>query len=198
MLMAPPPTHALLPWLPGFPPWAFPTRVLLHIPSVHLSAVNSSPCPGIAPQSLNSSSQPLCHLGYVWQWQGLSDSHFISVSSVAQSCPTLCDPMDCNTPGLPVHNQLPEFIQTHVHWVSDAIQPSHPLPLVSGGELKQGSDPHIRGSESEEKHLRLKGKQLICGSLNGSRITADDDCSREIKRPLLPERKALLRLKVYS
>ena len=48
-------------------------------------------------------------------------------SSVAQSCPTLCGPMDCSTPGLPVHHQLPEFSQTHVHWVSDAIQPSHPL-----------------------------------------------------------------------
>ena len=53
-----------------------------------------------------------------------SDSQF---SSVAQSCPTLCDPMNCSTPGLPVHHQLPEFIQTHVLWVSDAIQPSHPL-----------------------------------------------------------------------
>ena len=47
-------------------------------------------------------------------------------SSVAQSRPTLCDPMDCSTPGLPVHHQLPEFTQTHVHWVDDAIQPSHP------------------------------------------------------------------------
>jgi len=46
---------------------------------------------------------------------------------VTKSCPTICDPMDCNTPGLPVHHQLPEFTQTHVHWVSDAIQPSHPL-----------------------------------------------------------------------
>ena len=51
----------------------------------------------------------------------------VQVSSVAQSCPTLCDPMNCSTPGLPVHHQLPEFIQIHVHWVSDAIQPSHPL-----------------------------------------------------------------------
>ena len=50
-----------------------------------------------------------------------------SVSSVAQSCPTVCNPMDCSTPGLPVHHQLPEFTQTHVHQVSDAIQPSHPL-----------------------------------------------------------------------
>ena len=57
------------------------------------------------------------------------ESHALSsvqFSSVAQSCPTLCDPMDCSTPGLPVHHQLPEFTQTHVHRVSDAIQPSHP------------------------------------------------------------------------
>ena len=45
----------------------------------------------------------------------------------AQSCLTLCDPMDRSTPGLPVRHQLPEFTQTHTHWVSDAIQPSHPL-----------------------------------------------------------------------
>ena len=50
-------------------------------------------------------------------------------SSVAQSCPTLCDPMNCSTPGLPVHHQLPEF--THIHWVGDAIQPSHPLSSPS-------------------------------------------------------------------
>ena len=50
-----------------------------------------------------------------------------SVSSVAQSCPTLSDPMNRRTPGLPVHHQLLEFTQTHVHRVSDAIQPSHPL-----------------------------------------------------------------------
>ena len=48
-------------------------------------------------------------------------------SSVAQSCPTLCDPMIHSTPGLPVHYQLPEFTQTHIHRVCDAIQPSHPL-----------------------------------------------------------------------
>ena len=48
-------------------------------------------------------------------------------SSVAQSCPTLCSPMDCSTPGFPVCQQLPELTQTHVRWVSDAIQPSHPL-----------------------------------------------------------------------
>ena len=50
----------------------------------------------------------------------------IQFSSVAQSCPTLCDPMNRSTPGLPVHHQLSEFTQTHVHQVNDAIQPSHP------------------------------------------------------------------------
>ena len=52
-------------------------------------------------------------------------------SSVAQSCPTLCDSMNRSTPGLPVHHQLPEFTQTHVHRVGDAIQPSHPLSSPS-------------------------------------------------------------------
>ena len=52
-------------------------------------------------------------------------------SSVAQSYPTLCDPMNRSTPGLPVHHQLPEFTQTHVHRVGDAIQPSHPLSSPS-------------------------------------------------------------------
>ena len=55
----------------------------------------------------------------------------VQFSSVAQSCPTLCDPMNRSTPGLPVHHQLPEFTQTHVHRVSDAIQPSHPLSSPS-------------------------------------------------------------------
>ena len=58
-------------------------------------------------------------------------SFFHQMRSVAQSCPTLCDPMNRSTPGLPVHHQLPEFTQTHVHQVSDAIQPSHPLSSPS-------------------------------------------------------------------
>ena len=53
------------------------------------------------------------------------------VSSVAQSCPTLCDPMDCSTPGFPGYHKLPEPTQTHVHRISDAIQPSHPLSSPS-------------------------------------------------------------------
>ena len=55
----------------------------------------------------------------------------VQFSSVAQSCPTLCDPMNHSMPSLPVHHQLPEFTQTYVHRVSDAIQPSHPLSSPS-------------------------------------------------------------------
>ena len=64
---------------------------------------------------------------------GSVESIFSSVrfSSVTQSCPTLCNPMNCSTTGLPVHHQLPEFTQTHVHQVSDTIQPSPPLSSPS-------------------------------------------------------------------
>ena len=67
---------------------------------------------------------------FIFQSQRCSFSYVswsVQFSSVAQSCPALCDPMGCSTPGFPVHHQLPELIQTHVHRVSDAIQPSHPL-----------------------------------------------------------------------
>ena len=77
----------------------------------------------------------------------------IQFSSVAQSCPTLCDPMNCNTPGLPVHHQLPESTQTHVHRVGDAIQPSHPLssPLASCPSIP----PSIRVFSNESTlHMR--------------------------------------------
>ena len=71
---------------------------------------------------------------------GKKDLHqFISVT---QSCPTLCDPMDCSMPGLPVHHQHPESTQTHAHWVSDATQRSHPLssPSPSAFNLSQHQD----------------------------------------------------------
>ena len=62
---------------------------------------------------------------------GPGDSTGLQVSSVQFSHSVVCDPMNCSTPGLPVHHQLPEFTQTHVHWVGDAIQPSHPLSSPS-------------------------------------------------------------------
>ena len=59
--------------------------------------------------------------------EGWVQSLSVLFSSVTQSCPTLCDPMDCSRPGFPVHHQLPELAQTHVYQVGDAIQPPHPL-----------------------------------------------------------------------
>ena len=60
----------------------------------------------------------------------------VQFSLVTQSCPTLCDPRNCSTPRLPVHHQIPEFTETHVHRVSDAIQPSHPLSSPSPPDPK--------------------------------------------------------------
>ena len=66
-----------------------------------------------------------------------------SVSSVAQSCPTLCDLIECSTPGFPVHHQLPEFTQSHVHQVGDAIQPSHPLSSPSPPTFNLSQHPGL-------------------------------------------------------
>ena len=66
-----------------------------------------------------------------WEIPWTEEPGRLQFSSVAQSCPTLCDPMDCSMPGLPVHHQLPEPTQTHVHHVGDAIQSSHPLSSPS-------------------------------------------------------------------
>ena len=75
----------------------------------------------------------------------------VQFSSVAQSCLTLCDPMNCSTPGLPVHHQLLEFTQTHVHQVGDAIQPSHPLSSPSPPPIP----PSIRVFSNESTlHMR--------------------------------------------
>ena len=71
-------------------------------------------------------------------------------SSVAQSCPTLCDPMYFSTPGFPVHHQLPELTQTHVHWVDDAIQSSHPLLLPS------------RPAPNISQHQGLSNESALC------------------------------------
>ena len=68
---------------------------------------------------------------YMYKRKHLYILYISQFSSFTQSCATLCDPMDCSTPGLPVHHQLLEFTQTHVHWVSDAIQPFYPLSSPS-------------------------------------------------------------------
>ena len=87
-------------------------------------------------------------------------SRIIGFSSVAQSCPTLCDPMNSSMPGLPVHHQLPEFTQTHVHQVSDAIQPSHPLSSPSPPALNlyhhQGIFKWVSSSHEVAKVLEFQ------------------------------------------
>ena len=110
----------------------FPTRACVREwPSVHLDCRRLAfrqrrqwhPTPVLLPgKSHGRRKNPhmLCVLSFLIQF-----------SSVAQSCLTLCDPMNRSTPGLPVHHQLLEFTQTHVHLVGDAIQPSHPLSSLS-------------------------------------------------------------------
>ena len=84
----------------------------------------------------------------------------VQFSSASQLCLTLCDPMDCSTPGLPVYHQLLEFIQTYVHWVGNAIQPSHPLSSPSPPALNlsqhQGLFQWVSSSNQVAKVLELK------------------------------------------
>ena len=89
----------------------------------------------------------------IWQ-------RYHQIRSVAQSCPTLCDPMNCSTPDLPVPHQLLEFTQTHVHQVSDVIQPSHPLlspsPLASNASQHQSLFQWVNSSYEVAKVLEFQ------------------------------------------
>ena len=85
---------------------------------------------------------------------------FSSVSSVAQSCPTLWDPMDCSTPGFPVYHRLPKLAQTHVHRLGDTIQPSHhlssPSPPAFNLSQHQGLSQWVSSSYQAAKVLELQ------------------------------------------
>ena len=118
----------------------------------------------------------------------------VSVSSVPQSCLTLCDPMDCSTPGFLVHHQLPELAQTHVHWVGDAFQPSYSLLSPSLPALYHTCLivlPKCKYSASVERMNNINVWKWQTLFFRGSKITADGDCSHEIKRCLLLGRKAM-------
>ena len=93
--------------------------------------------------------------------------HSYSYSSVAQSCLTLCDPMDWSMPGIPVHHQLPEFTQTHVHQVGDAIQPSHPLSAPSPPAFNLSQDQGLfKWASSSHQVAKVLEFQLQHQSLN--------------------------------
>ena len=104
-------------------------------------------CPSRAPE-LMWAFEPLGALKAIWR----------SCCSVTQSCPTLCDPMDCSTPGFPILHQLLELPQTHVHWVGDAIQPSHPLssPSASNHSQHQALFQWVSSSHQVAKVLELQ------------------------------------------
>ena len=88
----------------------------------------------------------------------------VQFSSVAQSSPILGNPMDCSTPGFPVHHQLPELIQIHVHWVGDAIKPSHPLSLLllpPSIFLASGSFPMSQFFESGGQSIGVSGSASV-------------------------------------
>ena len=91
----------------------------------------------ISEVGLNFSSKVLIQFGFQDYSKStvVYDFKMLCCCSVTQSCPTLCDPIDCSTPGLPVPYHLPEFAQVHVHCISDAVQPSHPLMPSSPSAL---------------------------------------------------------------
>ena len=99
-------------------------------------------------------------------WSCLLLQNVSSLVQFSQSCLTLWDPMDCSTPGLPVHHQLLEFTQTHVHWVSDAIQPSHPLssPTSPAFNLSQhqGLFQWVSSSHQVAKVLEFQLQHQSC------------------------------------
>ena len=86
-------------------------------------------------------------------------------SSVSQSCPTVCDRMDCSMPGLPIHHQPPELAQTHVHWVGDAIQPSHPLSSPSPPTFNLSQHQGLQLLSTGPTHLLATTNALIKGVL---------------------------------
>ena len=103
------------------------------------------------------------HSGERRGWDKLMQQNWkihVQFISIAQSCPTLCDPINCSTPGLPVYHHLPEFTQTHVHWVSDAIQPSHPLsspcPSSPNPSQHQGLFYLVNSSQEVAKVLEFQ------------------------------------------
>ena len=129
---------------------------------------------------------------YVLNTHGVESHELASVqfSSVTQSCPTLCDPMNRSTPGLPVHHHLPELTQTHINRVGDAIQPSHPSSYPS----PPAPNPSQHQSDWSHRFMGNIWETVSDSIFLGSKITADGDFSHEIKKRLLLGRKVMTNL----
>ena len=164
--------------------------------------------------SIESANVCSCLIWWDFHWCVFLYLHVylhICCCSVSQACLTLCNPIDCSMPGLPVHHQLPEFTQTHVHWVGDPIQPSHPLSSLSPPALNlsqhQGLFKLVSYLHQVAKVLEFQLQHqsfqwtpretvetMSDFIFGGSKITADGDCNHEIKRRLLLGRKVMTNL----
>ena len=115
-----------------------------------------------------------------WYWKYRIQLSSVQFSSVIQSCLTLCDPMNRSMPGPPVHHQLPEFTQTHVHQVGDAIQPSHPLsspfPPVPKNKAKGGD-----GNPAELFQILKNDAMKVLHSIY-QQIWKTQECPQDWKR----------------
>ena len=118
----------------------------------------------VAPASASVLSEYSGLISFKTDWFDLLPFVSVQFSSVAQLCLTLCDPIDCSTPGFPVHHQLLELTQTHVHQISDVIQPSHPL---SSPFLLPSIFPSIKVF-SNESALRIRWPKYWNFSFNNS------------------------------
>ena len=111
----------------------------------------------------------------------------VQLNSVAKSCLTICDPMDCSTPGLPIHHQLLEFTQIHVHWVCDAIQPSHPLlspsPPAFNLSQHQGLFKCVNSSHQVAKvsEFQLQHQSFLLRSFNGPEPGGLESTDKKVK-----------------
>ena len=102
----------------------------VHVFPIQTLPPTSFPIPSLRVIPVHQPRAP-CLMHQTWDWWSISQMIIVQFSSVAQSCPINCNPMNRSTPGFPVHHQLLESTQTHVYRVSDAIQPSYPLPSPS-------------------------------------------------------------------
>ena len=129
-------------------------------PTTSSSVIPFFSCSQSFPESLNLLSKWREERNLTVALGAIMVTFSVQYSSVPQSCPTLCTPMDCSTPNLPVHHQLPEFTQIHVDWVGDGIQPSHPLLTPSPPTFNffqhQGLFKGIRPSHQVAKVLEFQ------------------------------------------